>query len=212
MLDIPMFTTQLGVASLILKEIPGFGLAYVKIHDASEPEGFIKECADFCRTAGAEAVIATGHSALERYPFHTAIWEMRCSRDSLPDTDAALIPVQEQTLERWRQIYNNHMRSVPNASFMTDTKARQMLQKGNGYYIHRGDLLLGIGMAGGDTIEALVSVMSGCGKDVLLALAHALYEDQIRLTVASENKKAVRLYERLGFIRSSELERWYKIF
>ena len=45
----------------------------------------------------------------------------------------------------------------------------------------------------------------------VLALASILTGDTVRLMVASENKRAVRLYERMGFVTTKELSRWYKI-
>lgn len=106
MKDIPVFTTEYGVASLVLKEIPYQGTAYVILRDSLEPVNLVEECAGFCVACGAEYVYATGHAVLERWPFYTAIWQMQCERMSLQNTDAALWPVQEHTLERWRSIYN----------------------------------------------------------------------------------------------------------
>jgi ribosomal protein S18 acetylase RimI-like enzyme len=50
------------------------------------------------------------------------------------------------------------------------------------------------------------------GKDVFAALTHALMNDRIVLEVASTNRRAISLYESLGFIQTAELSRWYKIF
>ena len=69
MLDIPMFTTENGAASLILKEIPYSEAAYIKIHSSQAPEALLEECVSFCRMAGAENIYASGHVILEKYPF-----------------------------------------------------------------------------------------------------------------------------------------------
>jgi hypothetical protein len=61
MRDFPVFNTEYGVASLVLKEIPYQGVAYIVVRDTLEPEKLLKECVDFCRVCGAEAVYATGH-------------------------------------------------------------------------------------------------------------------------------------------------------
>ena len=99
MKDFPVFTTEYGVASLILKEIPYQGTAYITLQDSLEPGKLLEECVAFCRVCGAEAVYATGHEILESYPLYTAMWEMRCPWESLPDTEAGLFPVVEATLE-----------------------------------------------------------------------------------------------------------------
>ena len=209
MKNIPVFTTENGVATLILKEIPYQQTAYVILRDSLEPEKLIAECRDFCTACGAAHVYAAGHEALERYPFHTAMWEMRCPVDSLEDTDAALFPVQAETLEIWRDIYNKKVIHVPNGAWMTAADGAEMLKKGDGYFIHRGETLLGIGRASGKMIDWVASVQLGAGREVVLALAHALSEETAELTVASTNEKAVRLYERLGFLKSREHARWF---
>lgn len=211
MRDFPVFTTEYGVASLVLKEIPYQGVAFVIIRDSLEPEKLIGECADFCRVCGAEEIYATGHEVLEKYPFFTAMWEMRAMVSALPETDAALWPVQENTLAAWREIYNRKVRQVPNGAWMTDTEGKRMIEKGDGYFIHRGEKLLGIGRAGGGTIDWVASVQPGAGAEVVAALGHLLSEDSVVLTAASTNEKAVRLYERLGFVRTREISRWYRI-
>lgn len=211
MRDIPIFTTEFGVASLVLKEIPYQETAYIIIRDSLEPEKLLEECIGFCRACGAEKIYATGHPILESRPFFTAMWEMRRDTAGIPDTDAALWPVQEQTLAQWRSIYNQKVKSVPNGAWMTEADGKTMLQKGDGYFIHRGGELLGIGRASAEMMDWVASVKPGAGRDVVCALAHALAGDVATLTVASENQKAVRLYENLGFVRSKEISRWYHV-
>ena len=209
MKDIPFFETQFGVAALVLKEIPYQEAAYITVLDAWEPEELLEECRRFCRMCGAERIYATGHPCLEERPLYTAMWELRRSADGLPDTDAALWPVQEETLEQWRNIYNEKVRRLPNAAWMAQRDGREMLTKGDGYFIHRGGELLGIGRASGDTIDWVASVQPGAGREVVCALAHALWTDTLVLTVASVNEKALALYEQLGFVRTKEISRWY---
>lgn len=211
MKDLQVFTTEHGVASLILKEIPYQETAYIILRDSLEPLALVRECADFCRACGGERIYATGSDALAEYPLHTAMWEMSCLQESIPDTDAALWPVQEQTLTRWQEIYNQKVSKVPNGAWMTRSDAEEMLETGDGYFIHRGDTLLGIGRAAADRIDWVASLMPCAGAEVVKALAHATTEDRISLTVASANRKAVKLYESLGFLRTAEISRWYTI-
>lgn len=212
MKDLPVFTTENGVASLILKEIPYRQTAYVVVRDSLEPVALARECVAFCRACGAERIYASGHSALEEYPFYTAVWEMTCLRESIPDTDAALFPVQAQTLAAWQAIYNQKVVEVPKGAWMTQADAAGMLQKGDGYFVHRGETLLGIGRASADRIDWVASVVPGAGADVVKALAHAAVEERICLTVASINRKAVSLYQRLGFLRTKESSTWFQLF
>lgn len=212
MQDIPVFTTENGVASLIFKEIPYTSTAYVIMQSSLEPELFLLDCITICRMAGAESVVGSGHVYLERYPFITSIVEMQCMAESLGETDAALFPVQEKTLRTWQEIYNRKMHGVPNASHMSDADAKKMLERGDGYFVHRGEKLLGIGIAAGERIDAVASNVPGSGEDIVLALGHAITSEIAKLEVASANRKAIGLYERLGFVIVREISRWYKIF
>ena len=212
MKDFPMFTTEFGVASLVMKESPYQGCAYIIIRDALQPEELLRECVSFCRMCGAERAYATGHEILHDKPYFTAIVEMRCARETLPDTDASLFPVQEKTLRDWLDIYNKKIVSVPNGAWMTEADGKKMLERGDGYFVHRGGNLLGIGMAAGDTIDWVASVQPGAGRDVLLALNHALTEETVVLTVSDRNEKALKLYEELGFLKVKEISRWYQVF
>lgn len=212
MRDIPVFTTENGVASLILKQVPYKKEAYIELHSTCEPMALLEECVSFCRAVDAEKIYATGDPALEVYPLHTEVWQMQCLRDSLPSTDAALFPVQQTTLEQWRGIYNTRMADVPNAAVMTMEDAARMLSTGSCYFVHRDGNLLGIGKAAGDRIEVVISVLPGAGKDVLLALCNALSGDVATLQVASENHRAVQLYEKTGFLKTQQKACWYKVF
>ena len=68
MKDIPVFATEYGIASLVLKEIPYQSAAYVTVRDSLEPERLLEECIGFCRACGADRIYATGHSELESRP------------------------------------------------------------------------------------------------------------------------------------------------
>lgn len=211
MKDIPVFTTENGVASLTLREIPYRGIAYIKIQSSITPDALLDECVQFCTMCGAERIVATGHSALEKYPLRNAVIQRRRPLEGLPDTDAALFPVQAQTLKQWLDIYNTGMKDVANAAYMTEKDGAEMLQKGDGYFVHRGEELLGIGKASGEKIGAIVAAKKGAGADVVLALCHALTGETVMLEVASNNVRAVRLYDRLGFVPTAELSRWYQV-
>ena len=212
MRDFPVFTTENGVGSLVLREIPYSGIAYVTIQDSSFPTEFLQECMEFCRAVGAERMYATGHHILEQYPFYTAVVRMSAPWNRIPQTDACLFPVTETTLSRFRDIYNERMKTVDNAAFMSERSAQEMLKRGEGYFIHSDNHLLGIGIAGDDRIDCVATVERGKGRECVCALVHALFCDSVQLEVASTNHRAIQLYESLGFIKTAELSRWYKIF
>lgn len=211
MKDLPMFTTQYGVASLFLREIPYRGRAHIKIQSSLDPEKLLEECVAFCRMCGAEWIDAAGHDYLEKYPLITALWAMQCPREALAETDACLFPVTDQTVQQWLTIYNERMADVPNAAYMDCRDGRELLNTGDGYFVHRNGQLLGIGKAKGDFIDTVISVEPGAGETVLRALCSALQCETVRLWVAAENHRAVRLYQRLGFVKTKELSRWHRV-
>lgn len=211
MRDIPMFTSEFGVASLFLREVSYRGRAHIKIQSSLEPEKLLEECISFCRACGAEWIDAAGHAYLEKFPLITALVSMQCSRDLLPETDACLFPMTEQTMGKWLDICNERMADVPNAAYLDSKAGKELLEKGNAYFVHKNGQLLGIGVAGGDFIDTVVAVQPGAGETVVLALNSVLVGDTVRLMVADANTRAVRLYERLGFVKVKELSRWYRV-
>ena len=211
MKDIPVFDTEHGVASLFLREIPYRGRAHIMIQSSQEPELLLEECIAFCRMCGAEWCDAAGHEYLESYPLITPLYLMTCSRESLPETDACLFPVTEETVGEWICIYNERMKDVPNCAWMDSTDGKEMLKAGDGYFVHRDGELLGIGRASGEMLDTVIAVKPGMGETVVLALCSLLTEDVVKLQVAGVNERAVRLYERMGFIKVKELSRWYRV-
>lgn len=209
--DIPVFDTEHGVASLFLREIPYRQRAHIKIQSSQDPQKLLEECVAFCRMCGAEWCDAAGHEYLERYPLITALFYMTRDRESLPQTDACLFPVTEDTVTEWVRIYNERMADVPNCAWMDSADGKAMLKAGDGYFVHRDGKLLGIGRASGEMIDTVISVQPGMGETVVLALASLLTSDVVKLLVAEANTRAVRLYERMGFIKTREVSRWYRV-
>ncbi len=211
MKNIPVFTTEHGVASLILREIPYRKIAYIRLQATQEPKELLKECIGFCRACGAERILATGHDFLEAFSLHTVIVWMQADRESLLGSDACLFPVTEATVNTWKAHYNARMADVPNAAYMDDREAKEMLQKGDAYFIHKDGALLGIGRASENILDAIISLVPGGGEAVVRTLTELLTEDTVMLQVAHNNSRAVRLYERLGFVKVGEVSRWYRV-
>lgn len=211
MKDIPLFTTEYGTASLVLREIPYRKRAHIKLLASREPEKLLKECVSFCVACGAEWIDASGDDCLACYPLITALVRMTRDRETMPETDACLFPVTEQTVGKWLEIYNDRMADVPNAAYMDAADGNNLLKTGDGYFVHRNGVLLGIGKAKDDYIDTVISVVPGMGETVVLALAGSLIGPAVSLTVAQANTRAVRLYSRMGFIPVKELSRWYRV-
>ncbi len=211
MKDIPVFTTQHGAASLTLSEIPYTKKAYIRIQAAAEPEQLLQECADFCRAVGAEEIYATGSSACEKYPHDTDILQMRGQVSAMEKTDDCLFPVTEQTLEAFRSIYNEKVKKVPCGAFMTLSDGEKLLGEGSGYFVHKDGALKGIGIVSDSQIRWVAAVVPGGGEAVVQALCHGLCGETVTLEVASANHKAVRLYEKMGFLTTDVISKWYRV-
>ena len=214
MKDIPMFTTDYDVASLVLKEIPYRGQAYVRVLDVQPGQirELIAECVSFCRMVGADAVYATGQDDLARWPVYTSVYEMQ--GDALVDWEKTenLFPVTEQTVTRWREIYNERMRGVDNAATLESRDEKRILESGGAYFVHRQGELLGIGWLDEGKLLAVASAVPGAGERVMNTLMSLDEGGRLCLEVASTNERAIRLYERLGFIKTREISCWYRVF
>lgn len=211
MKDFPVFPTSHGAASLTLKEIPYRREAYIKIQSTQEPELLLEECIGFCTACGAERIYASGHDFLEQFPLHTSVCQMKgclfLSEEEIP----SMFPVTEATVSKWREIYNDKMQRVDNASTLETRDESEILRSGGAYFVHSSGELLGIGWLVEDKLAALAAVKPGAGEMVCKAMQSLIPQQTITLEVASTNQKAIRLYERLGFLKTEELSRWYRV-
>lgn len=206
-----MFDTEYGIASLVLKEIPYKGVAYIILREVWEPENLLKECVSFCRMAGAETICAAGHEILEQYPLYTTVLEMRGEAVVDKSILESLFPVTDATVTKWRTIYNDKMRGIDNAATLTAFDEKRIVQSGGAYFVHHDGELLGIGWLDDTELLAVASAKPGMGRTVMNTLMSLVEEAQMRLEVASTNEKAIHLYEKLGFIRTKEISRWYRV-
>lgn len=209
MKNIPMFTTEAGIASLILEEIPYKKVAYIRIHSSSSPEVLLNDAASLCKAAGAEHVYAMGHAFLEHYPVHTEIVRMECKKDDLPKAHLQLEPVSPETLQLWCDIYNDKMREVPNTATLYPSKLRKENLVDNCYFVYDTNRMLGIGMIHSGMVDAVASLVSGSGSDVVATLCSMLNDETISVEVAVNNIPAISLYKKMGFELKESISKWY---
>ena len=211
MKDFPVFTTEYGVASLILREVPYRQEAYIHIQASREPGELLKECVSFCRMVGAEKIFARGHEYLESYPLHCVIYEMR-GQASVDEAQVEhLWPVTEQTVGKWRTMMNERMAPVDNAGTLESRNEKDIVGSGGAYFVHRDGELLGGGWIINGELLQVASFQPGAGERVMHTLMSTMPGQELKLDVVSTNAKAIRLYEKLGFIRTKELRRWYRV-
>ena len=211
MKDIPVFTTEYGVASLVLSEVTCKKQAYVRLQDTRTPGELVSECVKFCKAVGAEQVFATGHPYLETYPLYTAVCRMERSTQGLPETTGYTVPVTQETFEKWRRQFNERMAAVPGAATVTMRDTDRLLSEGGCYYVCQDGRVIGLGKINKGKLEAVASLEKGGGRDTLLALCANLGSATVSLEVACNNAAALRLYRCLGFVQTEELLRWYQV-
>jgi len=206
-----MFTTEYGVASLILKEVPYRQEAYIILQSTEQPEELLKECVSFCRVVGAERVYARGHELVEKYPLHCAIYEMRGQIRVDESKVDHLWPVTKENIGKWRELLNARMRAIDNSGTLEKSGEQEILDLGGAYFVHRDGELLGAGWIVGDELMLITAFREGMGERVLHSLLSAVPVEEIRLQVVSTNERAIRFYEKMGLIKTAELRRWYRV-
>lgn len=213
MRDFPIFDTEYGIASLFLKEIPYKNEAYIRIVDVQEDHfaEHLRECVSFCRMCGAEKVYAADHGKLESFPLAFSLLEMRGTAWVDSEKLKQLFPVTEATVERWRQLHNEKLRSVDGSATLTSREEKQILAAKDVYFIHDNGEVLGIGWVEDQELKTVAAVKPGAGEVVMHTLMSLVEGDQMILEVASTNERAIRLYEKLGFLKTGERTRWYRV-
>ena len=211
MKDIPVFTSEYGVASLVFKEIPYRQEAYIVIQSTVQPRELLEECVSFCRMVGAEKIYARGHEYVEQFPLHSIIYEMRGAVAVDQTKVESLWPVTEETATQWRDLMNRRMKNVDNAGTLEKQGEKELLELGGAYFVHRDGEVLGAGWVVNDELLLIASCRQGAGERVMHTLLSASDTEQLRLQVVSTNEKAIRFYERMGLVKTSEVRRWYRV-
>lgn len=213
MKDFPIFDTESGISSLILREIPYRREAYIHMQSI-QPDGLrdhLHQCVSFCRMVGAEKIYAEGHEALKAYPLHAAVREMRGPAWVDGEKLNSLFPVTEATVARWREICNDRLRGVDHAATLTAADEEKILNSGGAYFIHRDGELLGVGWLEDTKLLMMAGAKPGAGEAVMHTLMSLVEGADMTLEVASTNHRAIALYERLGFVPVGESLRWYDV-
>ena len=216
MKDIPIFTTPMGTASLILREIPYQKTAYVRIRSVL-PGGMgetLSDCRTFCLQAGAERVLVTADEPLELPHAHDML-ELARPKAGLPalDEPVPLEPLTQTNAPQYQSIYNRLFTDLPNAATCHGSELTRLLSSAGAFLALLDGKPAGIGETDGSKLRT-VGVLPehrGLGRRLTLTLLERLEGPDLFLNVASSNRRAVKLYHSLGFREHRLLSRWYRL-
>lgn len=210
MKDIPAFTTENGIASLVLRDIPYSKRAYVSIVSSDNIDTLMEDVIRFCKALDTQELLGYGEIFAGRYPLEETVLLMEGPKVNV-DT-VVLKPVCEEDAKQFCALYNEKMKHLKTVCLMTLKEANRLICGKQAYFILENDCRIGFGVVTENEIRALAAMTPGTGKKVVCALGRLISGDRIRLEVAGSNTKALQLYDGLGFKCVKVMERWYKIF
>ena len=217
--NIPLFPSQGGTATLILREIPHKKTAYIILQSVVEQKlsTMIRECAAFCRGCGAEIcfVSAADHDLAIPLKKSHEIRRMAADKSQLPscETPFRLVPITPDNDSIYQRIYNLCFTEVSNSLTYDRAQIKRIYDSG-----HRGFLALteedvpcGMGELHGNELAAvaLLPQYRGRGKDLTLSLLALCEGPEITLTVSTDNTAALKVYTALGFVDSGLESAWH---
>jgi len=217
MRNIPVFTAENGLASLILREIPYSGRAYVLIraiwHDCAA--ALLQECAQFCRAVGATEIFASDGEAELPAAHAYDMLQLVCLPGDLPQLvqPVELVPVCEENGDRYLEIYNRCFQLLPGAAAYRQEDVLRLQTEGRGFLARTEGGYGGVIELGDRTLEgiAVLPEHRGLGYPMALTALQRFRGQQIRLKVADNNHNARALYERLGFREEKRISRWWLV-
>ena len=217
MKNIPVFTSSYGIATLILREIPWSGSAYVLIRSVwdGQTAALLEECRGFCRAVGAKHVYAAWDTA-ELPAAHA--WDMIRMTRPKAGLPQSLCPVEPEPLTRenaaaYLEIYNRCFVQVPAAASYDAGSLEPLYGEDLAWLVKRGGVYAGVAEISKEGLEgiAVLPEHRGLGYDLALAVLPMVPSPELRLKVASTNLRAIALYERLGFTVDGVEKRWWQL-
>lgn len=217
MQNIPIFTAEHGLASLILREIPYSGRAYVMVRSVwkGRTQALLEECRQFCCAAGAQEVFASWD--LEDLPARHAYDVLELSRPReglpLPAEPVEPEPLSEANAAEYLDIYNRCFRGLPGAASYGREDMRRLMGKNLAFLAKRRGRYAAVAELGAGRLAgvAVLPEFHGLGHDWALTVLARLETPELTLRVASTNARALALYRRLDFGGDRTVSRWWRL-
>ncbi len=218
MKNIPVYMARGGTASLILKEIPHRAVAYVLLRTIRDREDLIRECADFCRSCGAEEVLfSRGPEPLEGLEHAYDMLRLAVRLSDLPDLDCPLrmVPMEENNDAIYQRLYNLCFTGISGAATYDRAEIARIYREGQQAYLalDEGGNPCGMGELHGNELAAVGLLPEYRGRGLSKSWATMLLKKcpgpEAELTVVSNNEPALGLYGALGFRVKGKVSAWY---
>ncbi len=217
MKNIPIFTGQHGIASLIFREMGHFGPAYILVKAVwnGETAAFLEECRGFCRAVGAQEIYATYQ--LEDLPLEHAYDMLLLTRpkDGLPQPGKIidLEPLTRSNGASYLKIYNDRFKGVPSAAHYDESDLEKLYGEDKAWLVRVDGRYAAIAEISETDLEAIAVLpeYKGLGYDLALTVLPMIPRKEVRLRVADTNRAALALYDRLGFEKAGISARWWKV-
>lgn len=215
--NIPVYLSQWGTATLILREIPYKKVAYILLRTVTELEPLVQDCAAFCRECGAaDCFVAATDSAppLPGTPDYTLLC-MTAEKAALPPLEQPfhLEPLRPDNEDLYISLYNRCFQAVSNAATYDRKEVQRVYrERQQGFLAYLEGTPCGMGELHGNELAAvgLLPEYRGMGKALTRALLDRCPGPELRLTVVSNNARALALYKKLGFQVDSVVSQWYR--
>lgn len=220
MKNIPVFLAQSGTATLILREIPHRGTAYIVLRTVYPGQllDLIGECAAFCRSCGAKDCLVSPGDTQEtpNLPLAYAICRLHCLKERLPRpfTPFPLVPMTPDNDAIYQRIYNRCFSGVSHAMTYDRAQIERIRRCGQQAYLALAEdgTACGIGELHGSELAAvgLLPEYRGQGTALTRTLLELCPGPELTLTVVSDNLPALCVYDRLGFTVTATESQWYQ--
>ncbi len=219
MKNIPLFTTSSGIATLILREIPWNGRAYVLVRSVwnGQAEALLQECGSFCRAAGAQEIYAACHGEDAPLPAEPAysIDTMHCQKKDLPKPSLTveLEPLTKENSQHYLDIYNCCFREVPSAASYDRKKLEPLYGEDLAWLARKDGVYAAVAEISATGLEgiAVLPEFRGLGFALAATVLQMIPRPVVELRVASNNDRAIALYRRLGFQKTGQRKQWYRL-
>lgn len=218
--NIPVYLSQGGTATLILREIPHRKTAYILLRTVLQGKlpQLLTDCISACRNFGAErCFVSAEDSSIEiPLPYAYDILLLRVQKAELPslETPMELVPVSPENDSIYQRIYNRCFQDVSHALTYEKAQLTRIYREEHHAFLAQtpDGTPCGMGELHGNELAAvgLLPEYRGRGKALALSLLAHAPGPEITLTVVSDNERALGLYGALGFTVTGKESTWYK--